>query len=275
MVFARLGTLLGAALLLVGVQAWAAPPWLGVEIEKDPAGGVRISDILPESPLLLGKVAIARGDVILSVEGRSVQTQGDLIATVRTLQVGQRVTLGIRSPQGAPREVLVTLTERIAPEVLQVKTLLSKPAPDFLATGVSGPGLPTGAKAAAGVLAGLRGTPVLLDFFATWCGPCMVSIPRLSALQQRYPGLRVIGLSDEPPEVLRPMISRLQPAYTVAQDPQKKAGRAYRVFSYPTLILVDRGGVVRTVSHGDLDKMEDAVAELLEPPAQATRPRGR
>ena len=257
--------------MLMSVAAWAGPPWLGVEIEKDPAGGVRISGILPESPLAHGKAAVTPGDVLVSVEGRPVQTPSELIATMRTLQVGQRVKLGIRSAAGSAREVPVTLTERVPPELLQEKALLSKVAPDFVAHAVSGPELPAAAQVAPGVLAGLRGTPVLLDFFATWCGPCMFSIPRLSALQQRYPGLRVIGVSDESPELLQAMVSRYQPTYTVAQDPVKKAGRAFRVFSYPTLILVDRSGVVRTISHGDLDKMEDAVAALL---AEA-RPRGR
>ncbi len=269
MVSARLGLVLGAAVLFFAVSAWAAPPWLGVEIDRDPAGGARITDILPESPLTLGKVAVGRGDVVVALEGQPVQSPADLIAAMRRLQVGQRVRLGLRGAQGAPREVLVTLAERVAPEILQMKTLLHKPAPDFAAHGVSGPELPTAARPAQGVLAALRGTPVLLDFFATWCGPCMSSIPRLSALQQRYPGLRVIGLSDERTELLLPMVSRLQPTYTVAQDPEHKASRAYRVFAYPTLVLVDAAGVVRSITHGDLNTTEDAVAALFaSPPPQ-------
>ncbi len=248
------------------VKAWAGPPWLGVEIDRDPAGGARITDILPESPLTLGRVAVGRGDVVVALEGQPVGSPADLITAMRRLQVGQRVRVGLRGPQGTAREVLVTLAERVAPEILQRKTLLYKPAPDFAAHGVSGPELPTALRPAQGVLAALRGTPVLLDFFATWCGPCMNSIPRLSALQQRYPGLRVIGLSDERVELLLPMVSRMQPLYTVAQDPERKASRAYRVFSFPTLVLVDAAGVVRSVTHGDLDTTEDAVAALFGQP---------
>ena len=68
---AQLGRRLGAALLfsaalLCSVHAWAGPPWLGVEIDRDPAGGARVTDILPESPLTLGRVAVGRGDVIVA-----------------------------------------------------------------------------------------------------------------------------------------------------------------------------------------------------------------
>ncbi len=266
MVPTRLATLVGATLLLLSAPAWPGPPWLGVEIEKSPTGGVHISGILPESPLLHGKGTVTPGEVLLAVEGHPVQNPNELIALMRTLQVGQRVKLSLRNAQGAPHDVWVTLSERVAPEVLQTKTLLGKPAPDFAVHTVSGPELPPAATSA--LLAGLHGTPVLLDFFATWCGPCMYAVPRLSALQQHYPGLRVIGVSDESPELLQGMVGRYQPAYTIAQDPNHKAGRAYRVFSYPTLVLVDRSGVVRTVSNGDLGKVEEAVAQLLSEPAR-------
>jgi thiol-disulfide isomerase/thioredoxin len=270
MPFTRLRLLLWAALLLVCVPAHAATPWLGVGIEKDPSGGVLIADVLPESPLLElhGKGAVGRGDVLIAVDGKAVASPMELLAVMRSLQVGQRIKLTVRVPNDKPREVEVTLRERLPPEVLQMKTLFGKPAPDFFARGVSGPALPASGRAADGVIASLRGTPVLLDFFATWCGPCMQSIPRLSALQQRYPGLRVIGLSDEQPEILRPMVSQLQPVYTVAQDPDRRASRAYRIYSYPTLVLVDRGGVVRAVVHGDLDRLEYEVAALLQQRSQ-------
>ena len=277
MQFARLRLLLGVALLLVCTPAWAGSPWIGAEIQKDVAGGVLITDVMPESPLLAlhGKDAVKAGDVILTVDGNPVMSPNELVGVVRMLQVGQRIKLTLRVPNQKPREVELTLTERIPPNVLQLRTLMLKLAPDFVARGVSGPALPVSAKATDGVLAGLRGTPVLLDFFATWCGPCMQAIPRLSALQQRYPNLRIIGLSDEQPEVLRPMISQLQPVYTVAHDPERKASRAYRIYSYPTFVLVDRGGVVRTVSHGDLDELENAVATLLQASPAEARPRGR
>lgn len=273
MAFARLRAWLCATVLLVCTPAIAATPWLGIEIEKDASGGVRITDVLPESPLLAlrGKAAIGAGEVVVAVDGRAVLSPAELVAVVRTLQVGQRVRLTVRVANQKPREVEVTLAERVPPDVLQMRTLFGKPAPDFPARAVSGPALPAGGKAEGGVLASLRGTPVLLDFFATWCGPCRNSIPRLSALQQRYPRLRVIGLSDEQPELLRPLVSELQPVYTVAHDVERKAGRAYRIYSYPTFVLVDGAGVVRTVSHGDLDRLEDDVAALLQAGGSGSR----
>lgn len=263
----------GALVAFSGTAAIAAPPWLGLEVEPTADhSGAKISEILPESPLAAAGVrgAVQRGDVVQSVAGVPVRTPSELVARVRMLQVGQRVLLKVRSEKGKVSEVPVVLGERIPPEALQVKALQNLPAPDFTAQWVLGAALPT--TAAGGVMTALRGTPVLLDFFATWCGPCMAAMPRMIELSQKYPRLRIIGLSDEPLETIRPIMGQFQPPYSVARDEDRKAYRAYRVFSFPTMILVDAGGTVRVVSHGNLPQIEAALEALMQAPPSLPGP---
>ncbi|MFO0572584.1 MAG: redoxin domain-containing protein [Polyangia bacterium] len=246
--------------------ARAETPWLGVEIEKTPdKSGARITDILPESPLLQRGTAggaIRRGDTITAVDGALVQTPAELVSQVQKLQVGQKVALGLRNEHGMEREVTVTLTRRMTTDELQGR-LVDKPAPEISATGVLGAPLPFDKGGKGGLLSGLRGKPVLLDFFATWCGPCIQSVPHLSELQRRHPGLRVVGLSDEEPDLIRSVMQPLTPGYTIARDAEHAANRAYRIVSFPTLVLIDSAGVVRAVSRGNLPEMQQAITALL------------
>jgi thiol-disulfide isomerase/thioredoxin len=252
-----------ALLLLSSPPARSAPesPWLGVEIEKTSDGsGARITDILPESPLA-GNPAINRGDTITAVDGTAIQSPTELVTKVRTLQIGQRVQLGLRNERGLERAVTVLLGRRLSTGELQAK-LVDKPAPEFSAVVVMGEALPSPSK---GVLASLRGKPVLLDFFATWCGPCLESIPHLTQVQQRFKsaGLRVIGLSDEDPGLIKGVMGRYEPGYTLAQDVDRQAYRAYRITSYPTLVLIDGSGTVRTFARGNLAAIDQALNDLL------------
>jgi cytochrome c biogenesis protein CcmG, thiol:disulfide interchange protein DsbE len=86
---------------------------------------------------------------------------------------------------------------------------------------------------------------VLVDFWATWCGPCRRSIPHLNELQSKFPDrLVVIGLSDESPDAIRRMASP-QISYAVGTDPQKRMSREVEVSGIPHAMLIDPKGIVR------------------------------
>lgn len=101
-------------------------------------------------------------------------------------------------------------------------------------------------------LKSLRGKVVLMDYWATWCGPCRMATPTLQALHTRFgpKGLRVVGMSVDDAR----SVSRVKPfmkafhityAVTTSPDANQKAARAYQVDGIPSQYLIDKKGVVR------------------------------
>jgi len=115
-------------------------------------------------------------------------------------------------------------------------------------------------------LRALRGSPVLLDFWATWCAPCRVELPILASLHRRYAsrGLQVVGVNvDEGGPALVPQFRRRYGLdYLMVYDVGGQASRAFNVQGLPTLVLVDKNGEVRLRHAGTAS--EEELARAIE-----------
>ncbi len=114
-------------------------------------------------------------------------------------------------------------------------------------------------------LADLKGKIVLLDFWATWCGPCLASIPHTNELAAKYAkDVVIIGVCHpRGAEKMKQVVESKKIAYPVAVDEGEKLGKAYQVNGYPDYYLIDREGklVLADCSNG---KVEDAIEALLK-----------
>jgi cytochrome c biogenesis protein CcmG, thiol:disulfide interchange protein DsbE len=127
------------------------------------------------------------------------------------------------------------------------RTLIDRPAPEFARADLQGSRVD---------LAQYRGKVVLLNFWATWCAPCRLEMPRFVQWQQQYgpKGLQIIGVSiDDSQAPVRPFVAKMRLDYPVVMGNAGLGDLYGGVYGVPVTFLIDRHGIVRARFDGGSD----------------------
>jgi peroxiredoxin len=123
-------------------------------------------------------------------------------------------------------------------------------APDFTLRSMGGPNVR---------LAEQRGRVVMVNFWATWCGPCRQEMPHLNKLYDKYrdSGFVLLGVNiDDNANKATELAAKLGLKFPVLLDTDKLVSRLYDMGSMPATVLIDREGKVRHLHHGYRDGYE-------------------
>lgn len=191
---------------------------------------------------------------------------------------GMRGTAGGPFRRGAALAavVLAALALHSAPASGASSTPALEPsrAPAFKIRGVTGETLTLDRLTAGG--------PLVLDFWATWCRPCLDELPELDALYRKHKGhgLTVVGVSVDGPRnqaKVRPFASKLDLSFPIAVDEDGRMQQLYRVRAMPTTVVIDSAGMIVSVRQGyrpgDTRALEAEIERILAlPPVETPRP---
>jgi len=107
-------------------------------------------------------------------------------------------------------------------------------------------------------LSALRGHPVVVTFWGTWCPPCRVEFPGLVGAYHQYrdAGLEVLAVNQLDQELntreVEAFVKEFGVDFTVALDPRGRSRRSFKLIALPTTVFIDSGGVIRTVHSGPI-----------------------
>lgn len=132
---------------------------------------------------------------------------------------------------------------------------VGKPAPDFQVTGLDGKSVS---------LASLRGHVVLIDFWATWCGPCKEGLPVTDKLHKELgpKGLKVLAVTAEDKDTVSKYLSENKYAFKTCLDAGGAVNQTYKVTGIPTVVIIDAKGNLSSYNMGL--RPESAIREDLK-----------
>lgn len=175
-------------------------------------------------------------------------------ASAKFLYGGIAALLGLSALMG------IAVLPRLAPGG---HAMVGKPAPNVV--------LPVAANGDEGArmqITDLKGQAVILDFWASWCGPCAIQAPILDRIAKRYEkkGLVVLGVNvSDPPPLARQYAAQKGLSYPILIDGGRDASERYDVDKLPTLVVIDREGKVAAYLTALVDEasLDEVVAQVL------------
>ncbi len=156
---------------------------------------------------------------------------------------------GPRTAKGAePAKLESETPDQPTSEPLPLGSPVGQVAPDFTLKDLNGRTI---------TLSELRGHPVLINFWATWCPPCREEMPVLQTMWTRYrdQGFVLLAIDvQEPPNVVESFVRRQGLDFYILLDTRGDVSTRYRIRGFPTSFFVDREGVIRAYHPGSMDE---------------------
>ncbi len=222
---------------------------------KMPEGAVQIEKVIPGAS---GEQAgLEPNDIILSVNGTPLNGRATLLQTIQSMEVGEIVELTL-GRNGKIITKKMALSPR--PEDIRSITNLMVGSPftalkgSFYANSIDSEFL--------------KGKTIILDFWATWCGPCKFTLPSLEKLYQNYKSkdVVIVGISSEPLSLLKQFQEKNPHSYPLFNDTSKLTHKDYSIMAFPTMVYIDKFGVIQKVVTGaqDYSTMESNLLEVLK-----------
>ncbi len=141
----------------------------------------------------------------------------------------------------------------------KVSKLIGKPAPDFVLKDIDG----NEAK-----LADFKGKVVLIDFWATWCGPCKRAMPHIQRIYEKYKDKDVVVLGintrESPEGKVEPFLKEHKITYRTLVDNDGKVVKQYGVQEIPALFLIDKEGLIQREHTGFRENLFDVLSGEIE-----------
>ena len=233
-----------ALALLVATGASFAVPWLGVTFKKatyENHLALNVIGVHPESGCYAA--GIVAGDQIIGVQGNPLIEMSQIQSAVSGYKAGRVIMIEI-ARDGKKQTLKVALTER--PDDISsltgsaIGSKIAKFGENFYKNGEKRKEKPKA---------------TLLDFWATWCGPCRKTLPVLANIYNKYSskGLEIIGIADESEsvQVLNDFYAHQHASpYPLYRDAKKEMWMRYGIHAVPTLMLLDKDGYIKRVWSG-------------------------
>jgi cytochrome c biogenesis protein CcmG, thiol:disulfide interchange protein DsbE len=238
-------------------QIEQATPWIGISLDQG-YKGVLINGVMPGTPG--DEAGLAVGDEVIAVDSKKVTNPNEFGSTVRSFGVGAFIELHLLR-KGVAQTKRIKLAAR--PDTLEMlnKQLLGKPLPAFNLKPISG--------GTSGASESFKDKVMLIEFWATWCGPCRLTHPRLSefARANKDKALVVIGISDEDEATVRGYIKKEKLDFLMLNDPSHATQEKFFIMVLPTFVVVNKKGMIVSTGVGGgyyLDEVLNAAEKALQ-----------